>query len=269
MNNFFNNKHTMAGKRSYGAFRSSGKAFTAKRVAKRYKTAPRKRTVRRTSRMNVRTGGWLGIEKKFLDTGVNNTTIVASSSCTGCEDDPVTMNCLNAPTLGDGQSNREGRQIAMESITIKGTISVAAETLPAGVPRTLPQISIFLVLDTQTNGAQLNSEDVFEVPFGSNINGSRPFRDLQYEQRFRVLAATTLTFPQLSTAFNGLTVDQTGTAIPFTLYKNLKGLKTNFTLTGTDGTIATIADNSLHVICCASHDSECKLYYNSRLRFYG
>lgn len=264
-----NQTHDMAGKRSYGAFKTSGKGYSAKRVAKRYKTAPRK--AQRSRRpLNMRTGGWIGLERKFLDTGVNNTTLVTNASAASCEYDPTTMRCLNAPLLGDGQSNREGRQIALDSITIKGTVSMTGE---ASLTYTVaPIITVMLVLDTQTNGAQLNSEDVIDVPLGSTVNGGRPFQNLQYEQRFKILKSVTIRTGVMPQVYNtaSASIWNPGQHIPFTLTKSLKGLKTNFTLTGTDGTIATIADNSLHLIATTSSDQNTpKLYYNSRLRFFG
>jgi len=259
----------MAGKRSYGAFKSSGKAFSAKRVNKRYKTAPRK-TTRSRRPLNMRSGGWIGLERKFLDTGINNNALVTSATGSGCEYDPTTALCLNAPLLGDGQSNREGRQIAMDSITIKGTVSLTGEaTLTYSVA---PIVTVMLVLDTQTNGAQLSAEDVIEIPYSSTVNGGRPFQDLQYEQRFKILKSVTIACPPNPQVYNAAvpSVWNQGQHIPFTITKNLRGLKTNFTLTGTDGTIATIADNSLHIVATISADQlSPRLYYNSRLRFYG
>jgi len=259
----------MAGKRSYGQFRMSGKGFSAKRIAKRYKT-PARKPVRSRRPLNMRTGGWIGLERKFLDSGINNALVTTSGTGSGQEFDPAVMLCLNAPLLGDGQSNREGRQIALDSITIKGIISMTGE--PSLTYSIAPVITVMLVLDTQTNGAQLNSEDVIEVPFASTVNGGRAFQDLQYEQRFKILKSVMIKVPALPQVYNAsaASIWNPGQHLPFTITKNLKGLKTNFTLTGTDGTISTIADNSLHVIATCSNDTNApRLYYNARLRFYG
>jgi len=221
--------------------------------------------------LNYRTGGFLGIEKKFLDTGIASTALVVSASCTGCEFDPTTMNCLNAPVVSDGQSGREGRQISMDSIEIKGAIYIAPSADENQVVAA-PIVTVFLVLDKQSNGAQLNSEDVFVSPYSAQANASMPSRNLEYEKRFSVLASRRITPANIPLSFNVDTdvVYRNGIFQPFTLRKNLKGMKVNFKQSGTDGTIATITDNSLHVIAtCTGIGAEPQMFYNSRLRFRG
>ena len=87
-----------------------------------------RRAFRKTGRMayggrnrmalrNVRTGGLLGIEKKFLDTSLDATAIAASANAAGAEYPPDAgcTGCLTAPAQGDTSSNREGNKIVSQS----------------------------------------------------------------------------------------------------------------------------------------------------------
>jgi len=219
------------------------------------------------ARANVRTGGFVGMEKKFYDTSLSGTALVSPTDSAGAECDPATVLCLNAPAQGDGESNRDGRQIVMKSIGVAGLISIPNQanqtaTDVSGV------ITICLVLDTQTNGAQLNSEDVFTNPSAAAAISPFAFRNLQYVQRFRVLQRIELKMDQPTVVWDGTNVEQGGLQIPFKLYKNLNDLRVTFT--GTTAGVANITDNSLHVIAYASNISTAPtINYNARLRFVG
>lgn len=222
--------------------------------------------------LNGSTGGYVGLEKKFFDTE-RSIAITAPSDATGGEADPTTLLCLNCPAQGDGESQRDGRQINMTSIQVKGMVSIAAQAdQTAG--DVIPDIMIALVLDKQTNGAQLNSEDVYENPSGFATLASQPFRNLENTQRFRVLKTVHVTAAELAGAiqpvYDGTNIEQQGATVPFSMYVNLKGMKVNFLSGQTTSVIDAIADNSLHVIAYASNTSATPfLLYNSRLRFVG
>lgn len=111
-------------------------------------------------RRNLRTAGYVGIEKKFYDTGYN-AAIVAPTDATGGEADPATVLTVSAPAQGDGEQNRDGKKIVAKYLEIKGTVRAAA-TINQTVGPQRTQVFVAVVLDTQTNAAQLNSEDVFK-----------------------------------------------------------------------------------------------------------
>lgn len=257
-------------KRSYGAFRQSVGSYTAKRVAKRYKTAPRRRSIAPRS-LNYRTGGFLGIEKKYFDTGIIPTGLTANSAIAGVVQDSTTALCCNSPAVGDGPTQREGRQIAMDRIDVKGFIRMDGDAVFNNVTTT-PHIEVYLVLDTQTNGAQMASEECFVNAIASTPNGGLPFRNLENEKRFRILASRKIEMPAQPIAFNTTTAKsyRNGYDQGFTLSKNLKGMKVNFKATGAAGTVATITDNSIHVVAVLSDNSAIvKIAWNARLRFRG
>lgn len=208
-----------------------------------------------------------GVEKKYLDTALVDQVITAPTDTAGGEMDPATVLCLNAVAQGDGQTNREGRQYVMKSCYVNGIISepVAgdqADAFAGGV------FYVALVLDKQSNGAQLNSEDVFVNPGAAAKTAPLPVRDLQYTSRFTVLDSVQLFEPN-RWAFNdgAATGSVSGFHLPFKLSWNGE---LPVTCVGTTNTVASIQDNSLHIIAYTSTTSGVPvLSYNSRVRFVG
>jgi len=221
--------------------------------------------------LNYRTGGFLGIEKKYFDTGIIPTNMVVSSTIASCVMDSSVASCCNSPAVGDGPNQREGRQIAMDRIDVKGFIRMDGDATYNNVTTT-PHVEVYLVLDTQTNGAQMASEECFVNTIASTPNGGLPFRNLENEKRFRILASKKIEMPSQPIAYNATTAKsyRDGHDYGFTLSKNLKGMKVNFKATGAAGTVATITDNSIHFIAVLTDNSSLvKCAWNARLRFRG
>lgn len=228
--------------------------------------------------LNSRTGGLLGIEKKFFDTFNGGLAITESANCTAGIQDPLSHLCLNCPPQGDGPSHRDGRQISMKSIHVKGLVTIAAQLFQA-TPDTVPDVFIALVLDKQTNGAQMTSEQLFENPSTSPLLCVQPLINMTNSSRFRVLktvrvsaadfAGSVQPFVRL-TGTGGTTddVQQQGANVPFSMFVNLRDMKVNFT--GTGSLVSNIVDNSLHIVAFTSRDSANPMIsYNCRLRYVG
>jgi len=221
----------------------------------------------------ARTGGFLGKELKFIDYEVSSQAIVATVA--GSEVDPgSSVNCLNATAQGDGQTNRDGRRQFTHSIMIKGFISFThaydtgstADFFPDGF------VKLALVLDKQTNGAQLNAEDVFVDPTATTLDAVL-VRNLQYTSRFSVLKIITVRVPQFGggAAGNGTTTNSQSEkiSVPFSCYYNFKTPLVT-TYTNTTAVVANIADHSLHLLAIRSSigsDAGRDLFYYSRCRF--
>ncbi len=218
---------------------------------------------------NPRTGGFLGIEIKFYDQKLINATLTAPSDATGGEHDPSATVLLNTVVQGDGESQRDGRRITMRSIFVEGTISMAetASLSSADAPTVL---FVALVMDTQTNGATIVSEQVFTNPGASALTAAGPFRNLQFTKRYKVLGTRRFVMDN-STMTNdtGNTggIVQSGQVKRFRFFKKLNTV-VNFS--GTTETVANIVDNSLHIIAYVSGTAQSpKLHYISRLRYVG
>lgn len=217
---------------------------------------------------NTRSGGYLGVEKKFYDTSLVTSSLTSTANMSGHEKDPTALNCLNGCAQGDGEQQRDGKQIRMDSIQVRGVVNLNGEDSMTSA-KTLPNTVICLVLDTQTNGAQLNSEDVFTNPSNSTTGTTCAMRNLQYSKRFRVLAKKTIVFTGAGEAYDGTNVNLNGMRYPFNFYVKLNNMPVDFT--GTAAGVANIMNNSLHIVAfeTTSDETANTITYNSRLRFYG
>ncbi len=215
---------------------------------------------------NIRTGGFLGIENKFVDYSIVATAIGSPAGSAGGEMDPAgSVNCLNAVAQGDGEQQRDGRKIKLNSVHLRGHIHRAVATDQADM-RTGGAVFIALVSDAQTNGTQLNSEDVYENSSGNADGAVHSFRNLQYTQRFKVLWSRLYSFDAPNAGTDGTNTNSTGGQI-----RNFKvdiplSFVTQFS--ASTAVVASINDTSLHVIAFAT-DAGYTLTYLSRVRFVG
>ncbi len=226
----------------------------------------RKTTSSATTQRNLRTGGFLGVELKFYDNKLVDSALTAPTDASGGEQDPSATVMLNTVVQGDGESNRDGRQIMMKSISLNGVIEV-----PVQVNQTAGDVAcvvfLALVMDKQTNGATINSEDVYTNKGANAAVAASPYRNLQQSQRFRVLRTLQITLPQPRLVWDGTNVEQSGFTIPWRMDAPLN-ISTLFK--GTTETVANIVDNSLHLIgYCSDTGLAPQISYNSRLRFVG
>lgn len=217
--------------------------------------------------LNRRVGGFQGLELKFFDTSVQAAALTSSAALTGAEVDPTTLDCLNSMTQGPGEQQRLGRNISMKSITVKCHFHVPIEEA-AAAPESDIECLIALVLDKQTNLAQMDSEDVFTNKMASAKGNNLLFRNVEHTDRFQVLASRKITLrPRLgmTQAAGDNNYSWGGPSKEVTLFKRWKGKKVLFKQ-GATGTIADIEDNSLHIVCYCNLIGA-TLSYNARLRF--
>ena len=217
------------------------------RAARAIVTAAR-RVSRRPRVSNVRTGGLLGLERKFFDTSNVADALAATTDMTASMLDPATLLGLNVVAQGDGASERDGRKISMTSIMVTGEVtrpSASAQTamVNPGI------VTLYLVLDTQTNAAQTTSQNIFVNPSADVRSNPGALRNLEFSNRYRVLAKWTRAMPQQTTGNDAAgTFDINGVDVPFTLSANLKRLETHYKIGGTTSVIANIVDNSIHLV---------------------
>ncbi len=123
-----------------------------------------------------------------------------------------------------------------------------------------------MVLDTQTNGAQLSAEEVLVDPTNTGLDHLAQ-RNLQFADRFRVLWDNTYDLHYVAGAYDGTNVELTGTMTFFKIY--LSNLGIPVTTDGTTANVTNITDNSLHMIAIGSSNNLMSLNYISRIRFRG
>lgn len=257
------------GKRSYGS--AFGNFRQAGPPAKRFRPATRE-SVRRSFRnyqrrqRNARIGGYLGIEHKFYDSSAALVAIGAQANMTNGLKNPSATITLNTVAQGDGEQNRDGRQIMMKSVHVKGVVHIAKRDGDNN-PETLPTVYIALVWDKQANGAILASENVFKNQANVTYLCSSPMRNLEYTKRFVVLQSTVLTMPQPTGVGGAADQDTYGIYVPWSFNKKFN-IPCNFTNTTSD--IANIMDNSLSIVTYVSDTTMApQISYNARLRFVG
>ncbi len=216
-------------------------------------------------RMNPRTGGFTGIELKFADLGLSASALTVPADASGGEHDPSTDN-LAGIAQGDGESQRDGRRCVIKSVFVNGQINI-----PAQVNQTAADAAasffIALVWDKQTNGSTINSEDVFVNPAGVAATAASPLRNLQFISRFQVLATRRFDIQSPEMVWDGTNVEQGGRVRKFAIYKKLE-IPVNHT--GTTAAIASVSDNSLHIVgYTTSTGMVPTISYSSRVRFVG
>lgn len=231
---------------------------------------------------NAATSGFLGIEKKFLDTTVKETAIAAAAALTGGEYDPSAtsgsgggsggcIGCLSVPSEGDSEQQRDGKKYVIDSLILKGAVDLVGNASNAVFPDPL-SVFVAVVLDTQTNGAQMSSEDCFK-----NLAAAAPLntcvtKNLLSGNRFRILKSQVYTLTPTGIAAAG-SVAYNSTTRYFDWYIPFKGglqvrLKDGDANSGKNADVANCVDNSLHVIAFATA-AGATIAYNARIRFQG
>jgi len=249
---------------------------------------------------NLRTGGLLAIERKFLDLGYKSTGI--SNGGTGVANDadstfspavlgptvyrsatgkiwsPVAPVALNVVGQDDTGSGRDGRQVVNDSLHLRGECHLAS-TFDASAAPNGAVVNIVLVLDTQTNGGTPAGSAVFVNPgdftAAGQASGQAPFVNLSNSKRFRILKHIRRCVPmQIGWIESGVAFHAQGNFI-WSMDVPLKQMKTNFvsdsaySSAGGPST-ASIGDNGLFLFCWSNQPANAVVVqYNSRLRFRG
>lgn len=242
-----------------------------KRKSRRLARQPvRVKRSRSVALRNMRTGGLLGIETKYLDTACIGFALPSPTACAGGEANPTVgcTGCLSAPAQGDSASQREGSKIVIRSCLIQGIVQVAAQADQTATD-VVSHVYLALVQDMQTNGATLNSEDVFSNAGAQAVLASSPNRNMSYTQRFKVLKTKKIALRIPSITWDGTNLEQSGFHTPFKL--SWKGvMPVSFTVGGTTADVANVTNNSLHLIAfCSNTGLAPNLNFNARVRFVG
>lgn len=218
---------------------------------------------------NVRTGGALGVEKKFYDSSLADKAITSTANMTGLLCNPSSTVLVTTPGVGDGYQQRDGKKIICKYLEVRGCVTIASAEaqvfLPVG-----GSVTIWIILDTQTNGVNLDTEDVFTNPHADVEGVPFALRNLvDGNSRFRILKQKTLNLNRMSFTQNA-TNDYSwqGMSIPFKFFIPLNNMVINFNA-GTTTDVANVLDNSIHIAAGKNVDSTVLMHYNARLRFVG
>lgn len=208
------------------------------------------------------------VERKFYDTMLAGAAIAAATDATGGEYDPSATSMISTPAQGDTEQSRDGKRIVIKNITFKAKVETLSLETQANPPSPV-KVYLALVLDTQSNGTQINSEDVYKNLNATAGGTQSPMRNLLFAERFRILKDTVVDVtPQALSHFAVDSFSVIGTAKTIDWFIPMDQV-VNFNAT-TTSTIAAVVDNSIHVIAFANTTSYTPtLNYNARIRFVG
>lgn len=263
-----NTVRTKSNRRAVGAKSArSGSKLAKLRSAKSSLNSAKMAALRQIA--NATTAGFLGIEKKFYDSKLGDTAILANTDLTGGEYDPSATSMISTPVQGDGEQNRDGKRIVIDSLILKGhVVRPANET--AADPHEAQKVFVAVVLDTHSNGAQMNSEDCFKSLANSARMNCEPLKNLLSADRFRILKSQV--FDVTPNTLTGTIT--TGPYAHYGVQREIDwyipfkgGLPVNFNA-GTTADIANVVDNSLHIIAFSTSTGNF-IGYNARIRFQG
>lgn len=211
-------------------------------------------------------------ERKYFDSLRSSVAIAASTNWTGTEVDPTTLDTLFAPVQGSGIKNRIGRKVAVHKITIKGVLNFPVETAQTVVANALTT-RLLLVMDKQSNGSQMQGEEVMQAPATATsalVIGS--FQSLANFGRFRVLKDKVfLTGPGNSANNASATTVSNELETKYFKFKVAfrKPIIVHFNNSNGgagDGDIGDIVDNSFHLLATTDIAGQ-TLSYNCRTVF--
>lgn len=189
-------------------------------------------------------------ERKYFDSYLTGTALVSANTWAGTELDPA-GNCLFYPQEGSDIDNRVGRKVTVQSIKIRGHISVANQADQSAADLA-SKCRLILYVDQQTNAAQAQGEQLMADPGAATSQLTvNTFQSTANFGRFKVLRdkVYTLMNPNMvATTAAGNTVCSAGLQKSFKLtYRFPKGMVVRFNATN-GASVADIIDNSFHLI---------------------
>jgi len=203
----------------------------------------------------IRYGGWTGrglrVEKKYVDTPIN---VSGLNSLTGA------LGLINGIAQGDGADQRDGRQVTIRSIQIRGYFATDL-TNNAG-KGAAGMVRMVVVLDKQSNSAAPTISDVF-VGFDSST-----LTNLNNRMRFKILADETMSMGGFSTyVVSGVTTYAGSGGFPTPVINFYKKCNITVQFNGTTNAIGSIASNSIYVFFLVSNVDKVQFSGNARVRF--
>lgn len=207
-------------------------------------------------------------EMKYFDCDVS---AVAVAACTttwvaGTMIDPgqtinlgsaavATPQCLCAPIVAATLNGRIGRKIMMLKVRVKGFVNVPPQAAQNACD-TAGEIRIVLVMDKQTNAAQMLGANLFNDGTAAATT-VHAMQNPNFFGRFKILKERTISVGDLNITGSPTAGDviQTGKVYPFKMsYRFRTPVEVNFNATNA-GTVGDIINNSLHMVAGSNNVS--------------
>jgi len=183
-------------------------------------------------------------ELKFLDTAL-------SFNIDRTLEVPATGQLALIPQ-GQTESTRVGRSCTIRSVEIKGVINMTGAATPDDV------VSIYLIMDTQTNGAAAAATDVF-----TSTDGPIALRNLEKSTRFTILKKWVFNM----NAQAGVAAAYGAMARNIQYYRKCN-IPMLYDSSASTGALTTITTNNLFLMAGSYlADDQCTFAGNCRIRF--
>jgi hypothetical protein len=248
------------------------KKVTRSNLGKHSKKMPGMKRARVGKHMAVpRTGGLIAGEIKQIDTSHGGQIQAPGGSTQNGMQDPSDGHLIPI-TQGNAQNQRVGRAVTPISFEIQGCVTLPPLTTAyANSAELVPQyVKVALVWDTQTNGAQCTSEQIYKAIRQNPTDTAAPYapREPEYMTRFQVLKQWTMVLSDEACIADGSNLRSNGAKQGFSFFtkKRLHQMK----FIDTAGAIANVADNSLHLVAFADNDDVtrlCSIEYCARTNY--
>lgn len=214
------------------------------------------------------------LENKYFDRSYSPSAVSSSATMLNGTHDPA-GGSLNSVAVGDSGSSRDGKQIKILSVQVRGIVSVDSSSLSVTLPEPC-LVYVCLVLDRQTNGVQMSSEDCLTNPSGIQSLNVEALRNMNRSGRFLILKEKWFDMTPAALGVDAQPVpdppilQRYGAIRHFEWFVPLN-LVVNFNSVVISD-ISAINDNSLHVLAFTTYstgDFQPELGFNSRIRFLG
>lgn len=185
-------------------------------------------------------------EMKYFDSTLTATVLVASTSWTGCAQDPA-AGTLFVPQSGSAINQRIGREVKVMKIKFRGRINIPQQATQSAADPAV-NVRVCLVQDSNTNAGAFTSANVLGSLATTSLYA---FANLDFLGRYRILKDKIFNLSNFNLANDtGATggLVQSGMCVPFKFAVVFqKPVSVHFNSTN-GGTFADIVDNSFHLM---------------------
>lgn len=210
----------------------------------------------------ARTGGYTGgrFELKFHDESLANHAVTNDMTAAAALAEHSNGQ-LCGIVQGTGINQRVGRCTYLKSVYIQGHIR---QPLASALENS-GYVTIWLVQDKQTNGAQMTAQTFLQDVTGT-VNDADAMQNLQFSDRFTLLAKKVIRCQPRNTAGNGTNYGTASLDTPFRIFKKINIKKEH---TGVSSNVSDCTTSTLHVIAIRSESMHAttELSYTARVRF--
>ncbi len=206
--------------------------------------------------------GYLALQRKFLNSEVQNAVLLQSWQTRN----PTTTLSLSIPPEGVGETERIGKEYAIESIYMNFEVSQATQEAVSDPPP-VTYVRVIVYLDTQTNSTEANASDIMDDTGTRDILA---FRNMDFTKRFSVLFDK-----KVRLGNEGMTADSANDfdlGFKSTYFSYMKKFKTAIKVRCDNAAalITSCVTNNIGVIAiCDRIDNAPVLSYQCRIRFRG